>query len=165
MFRRRTAMALLLLLTLFIGAASVAHAQRGDAQPRTKPARPRLTWSVPRVVQALQPGETRTLQVTLTSDVALEGVRLRVAGGLAGVVQVSPATFDLKAGVPQSITLTLTLPAEHTGSRAGVIQARIGQRNVPRSLKVLVQAPGDDSSGERGGTSNRPGRGKGKGDR
>lgn len=151
MFRRRAAMALLLLLTLFIGGVNMAHAQRGDSPPRAKPDRPRLTWSVPRVVQTLQPGETRTLQVTLTSDVALQGVRLRVAGGLGRVVQVSPATFDLEAGAPKSITLTLTLPADHAGSRAGVIQARVGQRNVPQSLKVVVQAPGKDSSNDRGG--------------
>jgi hypothetical protein len=171
MFQRHTVMALILLLALFAGLPGMAAARRGDSQPNSKPARPQLMWSVPRVVQSLQPGQTTTLQVTLTSDRAIQGVNLRVVGGLERVLSVSPRSFDLAAGVSRTITLTMTLPSEHRRSRAGVVQVRMGNRNLPQSLKVLIQSSGDDSNDEeRGGNPpaigrpDNPGRGRPGGD-
>jgi hypothetical protein len=163
MFRLRSTLLTLLFVGLLAFTTGV-QAKQEDRQNKDKPGKPSITWSKARVVQELAPGQTATATVTLTSSVALNNVSLRVVGGLEGVVRVSPETLNLAAGTPAQVTLTMSLPADHTGSRAGVVQVRAGERNVPHSLKVKIRVPGDES-GEKGEgkPAEHPGRGKGKG--
>jgi hypothetical protein len=130
---------LLLLLTSAVAAAQSGGHGKGPI--KNKPQRARITWSQPRIVQSVAPGQTVTVDVSLTSSADIATVTLRVPGGLGRVLKVEPASFSLKAGVATPVKLTVTMPANGAHSQGGVVQVRAG-RNIPASLKVLVQVPG-----------------------
>ena len=168
--------ALLAITASVVGAAPGPQAKRKVNGPKAKA---RMTWSVKRVEQTINAGESGTVAVTLTSNVDVVNVSLRVPGGLgrvttvsaAGVAQGSP--FSLKANSPVTITLAFTVPANAVESQAGVVQVLVGGRNTPESLKVFVRLPGNadgESNAEQskpqenkaGGQSNGRGQGNGK---
>ena len=137
---------LIALLILSVGAASAKGGGGGKGPPKAKPAKARITWSQPRVLQSVAPGQTSLVEVTLTSSADLTNVALQAPGGLGRVVKVEPASFtSLKAGVATPVKLTISMPAQNAHSQAGVVQVRAGKRVVPASLKVelTVPAPAD----------------------
>ena len=165
---RRLSIALLLGL-LVVATAGVASAAPGDGKgkgPRKE--KLRIEWSVRRVVQTVAPGQSVVVPVTLTSNVDLANVMLRPTGGLESVLTLSTkGPLTLKAGVPFTISLTLALPAEGARAHGGVVQVRVGKRNVPASLKVWVAPPGsasDDDSDDDNANAGAAAPDKGKGD-
>jgi hypothetical protein len=145
MSRYRSILIPLLLVTLLIlsvGAASAKGGGGGDGHPKAKPAKARITWSQARVVQTVTPGQTRIVEVTLTSSVDLTNVTLRVPEGLDRVMKVEPASFtSLKAGVATAVKLTISMPSQNAHSQGGVVQVRAGKRVIPASLKVKLTVP------------------------
>jgi hypothetical protein len=121
------------------------------------------------------PGQSVSVKVNLTSAVDVQNLKLRVSEELGQIVKVSPdAAFNLKANVPVEVTLTMTLPANAATSQGGVVQVRMGERNMAQPLKVKVRVPGDDDDAKEGeakdknkdkdqGQNNGQGRGNGKG--
>lgn len=128
------------LLALSVGVAAAKPGPGG----KEKAAKARITWSAERVEQTLAAGQAATVDVSLTSSADVPNATLRIRGGLGRVVSVSPATFNLKAGVAQSVRLTMTMPADGAHSRGGVVQVRSGKRNLPSALKVKLTVPGDE---------------------
>jgi hypothetical protein len=140
------ALAVLALLTAGGAAAKEGH---GQGQRPDKPQRARITWSTPRVVQAVAPGQTVQVDVTLTSSADLANVTLRVPEGLGRVLTVEPASFaSLKAGVATPVRLTIAMPATGAHSQGGVVQVRAGQRTMPAGLKVKLAIPGAADEGD-----------------
>lgn len=136
-----------LTLILAVVALSLSFASAAAAKPGgpngAKPAKARITWSVARVEQTIGPGETVQLPLTITSSADLSGVAVTATGGLAPFVTVGPSSIaSLRAGVPASVTLTITMPAEGARCAAGAVKVRAGSRNVPASLKVKLLLPG-----------------------
>ena len=146
MFRYRAIivpLVLLMLLLLTVGAAAAKGGGGGNGHAKAKPAKARITWSQARVVQAIAPGQTAVVQVTLTSSADLANVTLRASGGLGRIVKVEPASFtSLKAGVATPIKLTISMPSSNAHSQGGVVQVRAGKRAVPASLKLKLTVPG-----------------------
>lgn len=136
-------LALVGLLLLTFGSVAAKGGSGDKDHARNKPAKARISWSMPRVEQAVSPGQTVAVDVTLTSSADLANVSLRVAGDLGRVVKVEPASFaSLSAGMATPVRLMLTVPAQGAHSQAGVVQVRAGQRNVPMPLKVKLTVPG-----------------------
>lgn len=135
------------LLVLSVGVAA-AQSEPGTYSSKAKPAKARLTWSVDRVEQTLGAGQTATIDVTLTSSVDVPNAAFRVPGGLGRIVSVSPATLNLKAGVAQSVRLTIKLPTEGAHSQSGVVQVRSGKRNLSQALRVNIRVPGTQDEGD-----------------
>ncbi len=178
---RRMLVSLLLAALLAITASVVGAAPGPQAKSKaTGPkAKARMTWSFKRVEQLLNAGESGTATVTLTSNVDVANVSLRVPGGLGRIIKVSAAgvaqgsTFKLKANTPITVTLVFTVPAKAVESQAGVVQVLVGGRNTPASLKVFVKLTGTadaDANAEQskqpenkaGGQGNGRGKGNGK---
>lgn len=114
----------------------------GNGQAQNKPQQARMTWSAARVEQTVAPGQTVVVNVTLTSSADVTNVALRVPGGLGRVLKVEPSSFaSLKAGVATPVKLTIAMPALGAHSQAGVIQVRVGPRNVPAALNVKLTVP------------------------
>lgn len=139
MLRSHRVVVLLLLLALV--ALSAGHAAAAGKGKR-KTGQARITWSPERVAQTLAPGETASVDVTLTSSADLEQVSLRVPGGLGELLAVPSAPLRLKAGVPTTITLRLRMPAEGAHNQGGVVQVRMGPRTIPQPLHVKLSLPG-----------------------
>jgi uncharacterized membrane protein len=134
------------LLILTVGAAAAKGG--GKDHPKAKP-KARITWSQPRVVQAVTPGQTSVVEVILTSSADLTNVTLRMPGGLGKVVKVEPAGFtSLNAGVATPVKLTINMPAQNAHSQAGVVQVRAGKRVIPASLKIKLAVPGSANPAE-----------------
>ena len=133
---------LIALLILTVGAAAAKGGGGGKGHPKAKPAKAHITWSQPRVVQTVTPGQTSVVEVTLTSSTDLTNVTLRVPGGLGRVVKVEPASFtSLKVGVATPVKLTISMPAQNAHSQGGVVQLRAGKRAIPASLKIKLTIP------------------------
>ena len=145
MARSRFFLALFALVACFALTFGTASADPGGGKGRTraKPVKARITWSTARVEQTLAPGQTAEVTVTLTSNVDVDNVTLRVPRGLARIVTVEPASFtSLKAGVATPVKLVFSMPADQAHSQGGVIQVRSGQRALPSHLSVKVTVPG-----------------------
>lgn len=136
----------LALLALALGTIDTAAAAPGGPnRPDQKPQKARITWSTPRVEQTLGPGQTATVEVTLTSSADLTGVTLSAPGGLTNgkILAIEPASFaSLQAGVPATVRLTFTVPAEGARCQGGVVKVSAGKRTLPASLKVRLTVPG-----------------------
>lgn len=152
MVRSRRLWVSLLLAALMAVTASVVGAapgQQGKGKGNGPKTKAWMTWSAKRVERVVAAGASDSVTVTLTSNVDVANVSLRIPGGLgritnatvAGVAQ--GATFNLKANSPVNVTLTTTVPAGALESQGGVVQVLAGGRNMPASLKVLVRLPGD----------------------
>jgi len=133
---------LVALLILTVGAATAKGGDGSNGHPKAKPTKARITWSQPRIIQAVTPGQISVVEVTLTSSVDLTKATLRVPGGLGRVVKTEPASFaSIKAGVATSVKLTITMPSQNAHRQGGVVQVRAGRRVVPVSLKVKLTVP------------------------
>jgi hypothetical protein len=142
MSHHRSHIAALVLIALLFCTLGTAAAKGGNGHPKAKP-KARITWSQPRVVQGVTPGQTSVVELTLTSSADLGDVTLRIPGGLGNVVRLEPAAFArLKAGVPAKVRLTIAMPAQNAHSQAGIVQVRSGKRAIPASLKVKLTVPG-----------------------
>lgn len=164
MFRSRRisfTLVLVALLALSLGQAAAAP----KPQNKGKPAKTRMSWSVRRLVQPLVPGQSATATVELTSSMDLSNVTLRVPGGLGRIVTLTPAAgeaFDLKANTPKQITLQFAMPADSVGAQGGVVQVRVGHRNMPAALHVFAGTPSAAEAEEQERTTERPGAGAAK---
>lgn len=133
---------LVALLLLTVDAAAAKGGGGGHGQPKARLPKARITWSQPRIVQAVRSGQTSVVEVTLTSSVDLTNVTLRVAGGLGRILKVEPASFaSIKAGVATSVKLTITMASQNAHSQGGVVQVRAGKRAIPMLLKVQLTVP------------------------
>lgn len=139
----------LALIVLSLATAGVAAAKPGPGGNRgARPPRPRVTWSAPRIEQAVAPGATAQVTVTFTSSADLSDITLRAPGGLGKVMTVAPASFaSLKAGETATVTLTFAAPAEGARCRAGVLGVRAGGRAIPTVLKVKLTLAGAPCGG------------------
>ena len=145
--RLLTAMALLGLLALTVGAAAAKDKDR-PGKPGEPPRAAQITWSVPRVVQQVAGGTETTVEVSFTSSADLEKVTLRVLGGLGRSLKVEPAAWDkVAANTPVAVRLTFAAPSKlGRGALGGVVQVRAGQRVLGQPLPVrAVFRAGDDS--------------------
>ncbi len=181
MVRSRRMLVSLLLAALLAVTASVVGAAPGpQAKGKAKgpKAKARMTWSVKRVEHSLNAGESGNATVTLTSNVDVAKVSLRVPGGLGRITKVSAAgvaqgsTFNLTANTPVTVTLAFAVPANAVESQGGVVQVLVGGRNTPESLKVFVKLTGAADADANAGQSKQPenkagrqgnGRGQGNG--
>ncbi len=137
---------LVALLILTVGAAAAKGGGGGKGHLKAKPAKARITWSQPRIIQSVTPGQIGVVEVTLTSSADLTNVTLWVPGGLGRVVKVEPASFtSLKAGVATPVKLTISMLSRNAHSQGGVVLVRAGWRAIPASLKVklMVSNPAD----------------------
>lgn len=168
---RRLWVSLLLaaLMAVMVSAVGAAPGQQGKGKgPKEKA---RMTWSVKRVEQSLAAGATGNATVSLTSNIDVANVTLRIPGGLGRITKVTPAgPFNLKANTPVNVTLTMTVPATAVESQGGVVQVLASGRNMPDSLKVHVRLPGDvdddandDNTKEKEDKTGGHGNGKNKG--
>ncbi len=133
---------LVMLLILTVGTAAAKDEGGGKGQPKAKLPKARITWSQPRVIQTVTPGQTSVVEVTLTSSADVANVTLRVSGGLGQVMKIEPASFtSLKAGVATPVELTISMPAQNAHSQGGVVQVQAGKRVIPASLKVKLTIP------------------------
>jgi hypothetical protein len=140
---------LIALLILSVGAASAKGGGGGNGHPKAKPAKARIAWSQPRVVQTVTPGQTSVIELTLTSSADLVNVTLRIPGGLGRIMNVEPASFtSLKAGVATPVKLTISMPAQNAHSQGGVVQVRAGKRAIPALLKVKLTLPSPAAAAE-----------------
>ena len=150
MSRYRPVLIPLLLVTLVlltVGSAAAQGGGGGKGHPKGKPAKARIIWSQPRVIQTMTLGQTAEVKMTLMSSADLANVTLRVPGGLGRVVKVEPASFaQLKAGVATPVTLTIRMPSQNAHSQGGVVQVRSGMRALPHALKVKLVVPAQDES-------------------
>lgn len=178
---RRLLLSLLLaaLMAVTAGVVGAAPGPQGKGKANGSKEKARMTWSVKRVEKILNAGESGSAIVTLTSNVDVANVSLRLPGGLGRITKAIPAevgqgsTFNLKANTPINVTLTFAVPADAVGSQGGVVQVLVGGRNMPESLKVLVRRPGDvnddvnneqrkEKENKAGGQGNGQGQGNGK---
>ncbi len=168
---RRMLVSLVLAGLMVVMASVVVAAPGGNGKGNGKDAqnKARLTWSTARLEQTLEAGTSAIVEVSLTSSAELKSVSLRVPGGLGRIItKIEPSTFDLEAGKAKTVRFTLSMPAEGAHSQGGVVQAIVGRRNMPQSLKVLVKVPGDadasDDAGNAGKTKDdKRNNGKGQG--
>lgn len=157
-------LALFALMVLTANASLAAPSPQGKGNEKGKPAKGRLAWSMKRVERTLTPGQSTTVKVTLTSAVDLQNLKLRVTEELGQIVKVSPdGTFNLSANTPLEVTLTMTLPANAVKSQGGVVQVRMGDRNMAEPLKVKVRVPGDDDDDAKEGEAKDKNKDKGQG--
>ena len=141
---RRLWVSLLLAALMAVMASAVGAAPGQQGKGKGPKEKARMSWSVKRVEQSLAAGATGNATVTLTSNIDVANVMLRIPGGLGRITKVTPAgPFNLKANTPVTVMLTMTMPANAVESQGGVVQVRVGGRNMPDSLKVHVQLPGD----------------------
>jgi uncharacterized membrane protein len=125
-----------------VGAGSVAAKPGKPNDPKRPQAR--VTWSVPRVEQTLNPGQTLRVPVTLTSSGDLANVTLAIPGGLGRLLTIEPAQLgSLQAGEATSITLVFSVPGEGAHCQGGVIKVRAGNKTIPTPLNVKVTIAGD----------------------
>jgi hypothetical protein len=156
------------LLVLTSTVASAAPGGNGNGNAFGLKNKGRITWSVKRVREVLAPGQSTTVSVTMTSSADLSGVELRATNGLADVVTLgTTGPIDVQAGVPVTVKLTLSLPADAVDSRAGVVKVHVDNRVIPATLKVQVKnsAASDADADEKipaSGNGNGNGHGKGK---
>jgi hypothetical protein len=138
-----TALALIALSLATAGVATAKPGGPGNGQGGARPPKARVTWSAPRVEQAVAPGATAQVTVTFTSSADLNDITLKAPGGLAKVMTFAPASFaSLKAGETATVTLTFAAPADGARCRAGVIGVRAGGRAIPAALKVKMTVAG-----------------------
>jgi hypothetical protein len=141
-----------LLIALALIALSLAGAGSAAAKPRKpndpKPPQARITWSVPRVEQTLNPGETVRVPVTLTSSAALSNVTLAVPRGLGRLLTIEPAQLgSLQAGEAKTVTMVFAAPSEGAHCQGGVIKVRAGNKVIPTPLNVKVTIAGGTGCG------------------
>ena len=135
----------LVLALLSVVFQPVASAEKRD----DKGSKARLTWSTRKVQETLAAGTSKTVTVTFTSSGDLADVQLRVSGGLARFVTVSPGTVaSVKANTPVSVQIVMQVPADKAHDQGGVIQVRAGKRNMGKPLQVKIDVPGDDDEDE-----------------
>ncbi len=137
-------LALLFVVGLLVVSVNPAFAKPGGGKGK-------ITWTPGRVKQIVQPGETVTVTASFVSPIDLANVTFRLSGGLSQIVSVEPASLaTVKAGEPQTITLTITQPTENAHSQGGVMWVRVGPRNQPQSLKIkiTVPSPTEDEEGD-----------------
>jgi len=133
---------LIALLILTVAAAAAKDAEGGHGRPKAKLTHARITWSQPRLIQTVAPGQTSVVELTLTSSVDLTNVTLRMPGGLGRIVKVEPESFaSLQAGVATPIKLTITMPSQRAHSQGGVVQVRAGNRAIPAPLQIKLTVP------------------------
>jgi hypothetical protein len=90
-------------------------------------ATPKITWSQPSVLEFLQPNQTRTITLTLTSDQSISNAGIFVAPALASVLSASPATFGkISPNQPYQVLLVLTAAAQSEVKFDGTIQVKSG---------------------------------------
>jgi hypothetical protein len=139
-------------VSLLIALTLVALSLLGVGSAAAKPGKPndpkrpqaRITWSVPRVEQTLNAGETVRVPVTLTSSAALSDVTLTVPRGLGRLLTIEPAQLaSLQAGEAKTITLVFSAPSERAHCQGGVIKLRAGNKVIPTPLNVKVTITGD----------------------
>jgi hypothetical protein len=144
---------LLLVGLLLLTSGSVTAKEGGPGKGSGKPSKARITWSTPLIEQAVSPGQSVDVTVTLTSSADLTNVTLQVPGSLHRIVAIEPTSIaSLKAGVATPVKLTISMPATGAHNQGGVVQVRAGQRNVPAGLHIKLTVPGtsDEDGAENG---------------
>ncbi len=137
-----TSFVLVGLITLLVGTTAAAPRQK-PSPPKRGPQKTRITWTPKRVVQTLNPGQTVQVNVTLTSSTDLHNLQLQLPGRLGKTAKVSPSQIaTVKASVPTSVTLTLTMPNGETDGVGGVVLVKAPKaRTLPGNLSVKLKAP------------------------
>lgn len=131
-------------LVLLVIGTTFASPRKGASPGKGGAHKARVTWSLKRVSQTLSPGQTTQVGVTLTSNVELTNVTVRVPGNLGKAVQLAPSSFaSLKAGSATPVTLSISMPVQGASNLSGVVQVRAGKgRTVPSVLPVKLKLAG-----------------------
>jgi hypothetical protein len=125
-----------LLLLSVTGAA--AQERTGGDRGRNRP-EPRITWRPAGVVQAVAPGQTVQINVTLKSNVDLSNVTLHMPRMLGRVMRAEPRSFArLPANTPTRVTFTVHMPADRTEGVGGAVVVTAGDRVIPTPLNVRL---------------------------
>lgn len=75
--------------------------------------KPRAQWNPASVNETIQPGQTRTIPVTLTADKNLPNTVVQISPEIASYVSVSPTTIGkTRKGTTVSLTLTVSIPID-----------------------------------------------------
>jgi len=100
----------------------------------------KVTWNPSSVVRNAYIGTVSSLQVTFTSGVTLTNVQVQVVPEIAPYVSTVPSAFEtIQGGVPQSITISFSIPkGASTQALQGTIQLRSAGKTLARPLPVTL---------------------------
>lgn len=103
-------------------------------------ASPKISWSAPRSVFTLSPGETTSITTAFTSNTLLRNVSLQAVPELSPFVTTQPASFAVvEANRAYPVTLFMAVrPTDSTGTHAGTIMMRLKGQTIPDTLKLTI---------------------------
>jgi hypothetical protein len=101
---------------------------------------PAISWSQPRIVVTLSPGETLSKDVTFTSTVELTNITFEAGPKIARFLTIEPSRFPgVSANQPQSIRMKFSIASATTlGKYEGTVHVRSGRKTLPHTLKVII---------------------------
>src|SRR5262249_23220318 len=99
-----------------------------------------ITWSPSVLSQVIAPKATSSTQISFTSKMTLQNVRLDVNPAIAPFLNVEPASIAvLTAGQSQKVSATFSIPeGTPLGTYTGTVHLRTGTQTLPQTLKVTV---------------------------
>jgi hypothetical protein len=122
-------------------AATMVHSPlTSPAAMVTASTQPKITWSTTSIEVILSPGESKALDVSLTSSLGLKNIAIGTVPQIAGLLSIQPGTVtSLAAGQNQPVHLAFTIPTGTTfGTYTGTIHVLDATQTYPQTVKVVV---------------------------
>lgn len=140
-------------LALLFSAPAPAH----DKTPPRSDDNVKAQWAPASVNETIQPGQTRTIPVTLTVDKNLPDTLVQVSPEIAPYVTVSPTTIGkTRKGTTVSLTLTMSVPIDaFPATTTGMIELQRAARQNPRDESKNAADDDSDSDSDRKGNEER----------
>lgn len=134
-------LAVIVAVTLAVQQARPAPTIQPNVADQGGSQEPKITWSKAQLEATLSPGQSKSFDLTFTSNLQLKNIVIEPVPELAPFLTVQPSSFiAVPAGSPQSVHVTFLIPrGASLGIYEGTLHVRSGSQTFSQTLKIAVR--------------------------